>query len=280
MKISKQGLDFIKGFEGTVLYVYDDLRPSKNGKYAEWDGGAVRGTLTIGTGHTDAAKHPLKIKQGLRITQEQADRILAVDLEECEQDVLRLVKKPLTQGQFDACVSFVYNCGAGNFKSIAARINRGDYRGARAAFDLYVKSKGQTLRGLQRRRDGEQVLWDSDIPNVPTEPVDHPAEVDQPQKPTVKDLVKVSRKARWMVWTQRGVDFVLGLLTIDTVLSAMDVAQDVVGKVKGFVSEGANVLAISAAILAALALRYVISLMREDNEGRELGGDETEAETA
>lgn len=279
MKISQRGLDFIKGFESFVPYVYDDLRPARNGKYAEWDGGPVKGTLTIGYGHTNAAKHPLKIKQGLRVTEEQACRMLDVDLDDCEEAVSRLVTVPITQGQFDALVSLTFNMGEGNLRksSLLAKLNRKDYRGARAAFDFYVKSKGQTLRGLQRRRDGEQVLWDAEIPAVPTEPVDHPAEVDLPQKPTVKDLTKVSRKARWLVWTQRGVDFVLGLFTLDTVLGALDVAQDIVGKVKGFVSEGANVLAISAAILAALAIRYVISLLREDNEGRDLGG---ETETA
>lgn len=269
MKISKAGLDFIKGFESFVPYVYDDLRPAKNGKYAEWDGGPVKGTLTIGYGHTNSAKHFLKIKQGLRVTEEQAAQILDVDLDECEEAVNDLVKVPLTQGQFDALVSFGFNCGVGNLKNIIKRVNRCDYRGARAAFDLYTKSKGITLRGLQRRRDGEQLLWDSDIPTVPTEPVDHPEVVDAPKKPTVKDLVKVSRKAKWLVWIKRGIDFVLGLFTLDTVLSALDIAQNVVGKVKAFVSEGSNVLAISAAILGALAIRYIIGLMREDvEEGR------------
>lgn len=89
------------------------------------------------------------------------------------------------------------------------------------------------------------------------------------EKPTVKDLVQVSRKARWLVGIKRVVDFVIGLFTLDTVLSALDIAQDVTGKVKAFVTESSNVIAISAAILAALAIRYVISLMREDvEEGR------------
>jgi lysozyme len=277
MKLSPQGLDFIKGFESFVPHVYDDLVPAKNGKYAEWNGGPVKGTLTIGYGHTNAARHPLKIKQGLRITEAEARQILAVDISECEEDVERLVTKPLTQGQYDACVSFCFNCGAGNFANIAKRINAGNYAGARAAFDLYTKSKGKVLTGLQRRRDGEQVLWDSDIPTVPTEVVDHPAEVDQPPKPTTKDLTKVSRKAAWLVWMKRASDFVIGLFTLDTVLSALDIAQDVVGKVKAFVTESSNVIAISAAILAALAIRYVISLLREDvEEGRAVPSGEAE----
>lgn len=188
MKISKQGLDFIKGFESFVPYVYDDLVPPVKGKYREWKGGKVIGMLTIGYGHTDAARHPLKISQGLRITEEQACEILAVDLEECEEQVRSLLKKPVRQGQWDACVSFTFNCGPRNFSPIAARINRGDDEAARAAFDLYNKSKGKVLRGLQRRRDGEQALWDEADP-APIAVADtfHPATVDHPEPSDTSD---------------------------------------------------------------------------------------------
>lgn len=275
MKLSQTGLDFIKGFESFVPYVYDDLVPARNGKYREWKrGDPIKGTLTIGYGHTDAARHklPFKLRDvpvGYHITEKQGRQILAVDLSECEEDVERLVDKPLTQGQWDACVSFTYNCGAGNFKNIARRINAGNYSGARHALSLYVKSKGQTLRGLVRRRKGEQELWDSNIPEVPAEPIDHPAEVDEPKKPTTKDLVKVSRKARWLVWIERAFHTVWSLFALDKLLAGMDIAQDVTSKVKSFVTEEAHVLAIAGAILGALAVKYVISLLREDvEEGR------------
>lgn len=186
MKISKAGLDLIRSFEGFVPYVYDDLRPPVNGKYREWKGETVKGTLTIGIGHTDAAKHPLKCTLGLKVTEDQACEILDVDLDEVEDDVNRLVKVPLTQGQYDACCSLVYNIGAGNFSrsSILKKLNKGDYNGARAAFDLYVKSKGVTLWGLQRRRDAEQALFDSDVAEpISEQGVDHPAEVEAAKEP-------------------------------------------------------------------------------------------------
>lgn len=185
MKLSRAGLDFIKSFEGFVPYVYDDLRPPVNGKYREWNGEKVKGTLTIGYGHTDAAKHPLKIKRGLTITEEQAAEILDTDLDECEEQVEALVNVPVSQGQFDALCSFNFNCGAGNLKKLIVPLNKGDYKSCRAKFDLYVKSKGITLRGLQRRRDGEQALWDADIPAPVTEPqgVDHPAQVEAEKEP-------------------------------------------------------------------------------------------------
>ena len=94
-KLGKKGLDLIKSFESFVPYVYDDLLPPVKGKYREWNGGAVKGTLTIGYGHTDAARHPLKIKQGLKVSQAKALEILDVDLDECEEAVNRLVRVPL-----------------------------------------------------------------------------------------------------------------------------------------------------------------------------------------
>lgn len=282
MKTSKTGVGFIKGFESFVPYVYDDKRPPVNGKYRMYKpGDKLRGTLTVLYGHTDSARHPLRIADciGKTFTEEFAQEVLAVDLSECEEDVARLVKKPLTQGQWDACVSFTFNCGAGNFANIAKRINAGNYAGARAAFDLYTKSKGEFMEGLQRRRDGEQALWDSVVPAAHTvDEIHHPAEVDVPPKPTTKDLVKVSRKAVWLVWINRVLNGIAGLFTLDTVLSALNIAQDVIGKVKGIVTENGHVIAISAAILGSMAIAYVISLMREDvEEGRATPSGEVEA---
>src|SRR5271166_2020952 len=108
MILSDHGRKFIEGFETCVLYVYDDARPPINGVYREWNGDPVKGTLTIGYGHTDAAKHPLKIVQGLRITKEQADEIEAVDLADCvdkAQLEVSMAGQPINQGQFDAITS-------------------------------------------------------------------------------------------------------------------------------------------------------------------------------
>lgn len=197
-KLSSVGLDFIKGFETFVGYVYDDKRPMVGGKYREWKGGTVVGTLTIGYGHTDAAAHPLKIKKGLRITEKKAREILDVDLDECEADVARHVDHTLTQSQFDALVSFTFNCGAANLLNIARRINRGDYDEARNAIGLYVKSKGEFMRGLQRRREGEQALWDGvGYPAITNDDAYHAAVVDDPEPSedaeAKKGLSKVSK---------------------------------------------------------------------------------------
>ncbi|WP_322994031.1 glycoside hydrolase family protein [Castellaniella sp.] len=160
-KINVAGLALIKSYEGFVPFVYDDLRPVKgtNHGYREWDGSAPKGTLTIGYGHTNAASHPLKISQGLRVTEAEALEILAVDLDECEGRVSRAVKVPLNDNQFGALVSFDYNTGAITRASFVKRLNTGNYDAVPAGLALYVKAKGQTLRGLVRRRQAEADLW-------------------------------------------------------------------------------------------------------------------------
>lgn len=155
--IGSHGLKLIKSFESFVGFVYDDFGPLP---YREWKGGHARGTLTIGYGHTNAARNPLKISEGLRVTEAQAVEILHDDLGECVEAVNKMVKVPLTQGQFDALVSFTFNCGAGNTRRLVAPLSRGDYEGTRANFSRYIRSKGQVMRGLERRRHAEQLLWD------------------------------------------------------------------------------------------------------------------------
>lgn len=276
MKISRAGLDFIKSFESFVPYVYDDLVPPVKGKYREWKGEKVIGTLTIGYGHTDSAKHPLKIRLGLRITEEEACEILDVDLDDCERAVNDAVKVPISQGQFDALVSFAFNCGAGAMRNIARRMNAGKPDEARAAFDLYNKSKGRVLRGLQRRRDGEQALWDEADP-APVDVADtfHPAEVDHPESPLpapvkAPDLVGVSKKVTLLsrikalfAWTGLGSGGAYSFAQItqegkDYAHMAADIARD-----NAFLILGIGIVA--GFIVAHILEQWIVD---DTNEGR------------
>lgn len=273
MKTSKAGIDFIKGFETFVPFVYDDLVPPVKGKYREWKRGPIKGTLTVLYGHTDAAKHPLKIADcvGATFTEAFACEVLAVDLSECEDVVRKMVKRPLTQGQFDACVSFTFNCGPGNFKNIAARINRGDYNAARAAFDLYVKSKGKYMRGLQRRRDGEQSLWDDTTPAL-IEHADtfHPAEVDDPPElgkakppPPVKEMVSVSRKA-WLISTIRRWATKLGIGTGGVGVMQLVDPDGPTSEVVSFLQANALWLFLACSLTAIITASALLIWMQED----------------
>lgn len=159
--INAAGLALVKSYESFVPFVYDDLRPVRGVPYGyrEWDGSKPKGTLTIGYGHTDDAKHPLKIRQGLRISEAEALDILDVDLDECEDRVARAVKVPLSDNQFAALVSFDFNTGAITKASFVRALNAGSYDAVRPGLMQWVKSKGQTLRGLVRRREAEGALF-------------------------------------------------------------------------------------------------------------------------
>jgi len=268
MKISRQGIDFIKSFESFVPYVYDDKRSPIKGKYRKYKPGhEVVGTLTVLYGHTDSAKHPLRIKDciGKDFAEEFGCEVLDVDLDECEQDVNERVKVPLEQGQFDALTSFTFNCGAGNLQKLISPLNRGDYATTRAKFDLYVKSKGEYMRGLQRRRDGEQAMWDDVDVALPTEPVHHPAEVDPTPTVTPATLPQVSRKARdtarfKLAWKS---------ISIAGVLSSLGLAKDTSDQVGRIVADHWLAILITTAVLVIIFIKWIEGLMAEDvNEGR------------
>jgi lysozyme len=140
MHTSQKGLDLIKSFEGLRLSAYK----------------CPADVWTIGYGTTAG------VKPGQTITKERAEELLREDVERFEAQVLRLVKVPLTQGQHDALVSFVYNLGAGNLSNstLLRLLNSGDYKGASAQFDRWTRAGGKTLAGLVRRRAAERALFD------------------------------------------------------------------------------------------------------------------------
>jgi len=164
MVVSQAGLDLIKDFESFVPFWYDDRAPAKGVKYGyrPWDGGEVKGELTIGYGHTKAAKHPLKPSVGYTITKEEAEEILDVDLDECEQDVNRLVKVPLTQSQFDALVSFQFNTGGLGRSTLLKVLNRKQYDLVPSELMKWIYDNGTVLRGLVNRRKAEVALWNGE----------------------------------------------------------------------------------------------------------------------
>jgi len=145
LKISKEGLDHIKRWEGYELEVYDD----------------GVGYLTAGVGHLLSPDEKKRLKLGDPVTEEQVDAWLAEDVKEAEAAVRRLATYDLTQTQFDSLVSFVFNVGEGAFaKSKLLRLlNAGQIEDAADEFERWVFAKGRKLRGLVSRRAAEQQLF-------------------------------------------------------------------------------------------------------------------------
>lgn len=163
MKPSHKAKDIIKDHEKCVLYTYDDkakkVKDPKTQKLVTpffKNGMAKKGTLTIGYGHTGA-----DVKPGMTISQKQADKLLEKDLAIASESIKKYVKVPLTQNEFDALTSFVFNVGEGNFKksSLLRYINEENFNAASNEFNKWVYSKGEALAGLTSRRDDERSLF-------------------------------------------------------------------------------------------------------------------------
>ena len=138
-KISENGLALIKRFEGLRLTAYQDSV----------------GVWTIGYGHTSS------VSEGQTITQTQADAYLRADCANAEKAVNRyMAVYQWNQNQFDALVSFTYNCGAGNLRTLLDG-------GARSIAQIsekipaYRKAGGKVLKGLVNRRAAEKTLFDT-----------------------------------------------------------------------------------------------------------------------
>jgi lysozyme len=95
------------------------------------------------------------------LTNVEVDEILKADLGRFERGVLRLCPGGLTQGRYNALISFAFNAGLGRLKSssIRARHNRGDFDGASDAFLLYRMAGGVVQKGLETRRKDERAMY-------------------------------------------------------------------------------------------------------------------------
>ena len=144
MEISQKGIDLIKSFEGCKLNAYPD--PATGGE-----------PITIGYGHTGG------VKMGDVISWHQAEELLKHDLEKFVIAVNFMVHVDQTQGQFDALVSFAYNCGTGNLQAstLLKMINAGSQEAAGAQLLRWNKAAGVVMPGLIRRRTAELNMYHS-----------------------------------------------------------------------------------------------------------------------
>jgi GH24 family phage-related lysozyme (muramidase) len=145
VKISEQGINLIKQFEGCHLKPYQD----------------PIGLWTIGWGHLIGDGKTLPIEWFRELTQNEADELLKKDLVRFERGVERLCPLNLTQPRFDALVSFAFNLGLGNLQisTLRKKHNRNDVFGAANEFVKWNKAGGKVLRGLTRRREDERALY-------------------------------------------------------------------------------------------------------------------------
>jgi lysozyme len=147
MKISNEGLAFIRQWEGCKLEAYLD----------------TGGVWTIGVGHIKG------VKPGQKISQLEADEMLRMDIE--DHDISRFITAPTKQREFDAMCSLAFNVGMGGYRkdgtiipgfqhsTVLKRHNLGNRIGAANAFRMWNKDNGRIVKGLVNRREAERKLY-------------------------------------------------------------------------------------------------------------------------
>lgn len=160
MKTSKKGIELIKEFEGCILHSYR----------------CPAGVLTIGFGHT------ADVYEGQTITQDEAEKLLQSDLLWCEGIVNAWnFHYKWSQGEYDAMVSFIFNCGEGEFNRLIRNGDRDKNTISRKMLLYTHDENGAELEGLVRRRHAEYNLFTSVYNNE---------ETSEKEYVTVEDIVR------------------------------------------------------------------------------------------
>jgi GH24 family phage-related lysozyme (muramidase) len=249
MKTSAAGIALIKEHEGKRLKAY--LCPA--------------GVWTIGYGHTTGAGSP-SVQKGMMITEAEADAIFARDIGAFERGVLRLVKVPLTQGQFDALVSFEFNTGKLSKSTLLRKLNAGAYDAVPAELMRWTKAKDKKtgklvdLPGLVRRRREEAALWRDLDETATAGRADIEEVAEPPAKPkTDTPISRRSRIAQGSV-VAGGSGAALGIMGV------AEVADELL-KADGYISNG-TWLGIAAAILVVAGTAYALYARAHDGGWR------------
>ena len=141
MKISSDGLELIKHFEGCETTAYQDSV----------------GVWTIGYGHTKG------VEEGQSCSIEDAETMLADEMDEYEGYINNMVKGDLEQHEFDALVAWVYNLGPTNLgeSTMLKVLNGGQCDRVPSEMKRWNRAGGQVLEGLVRRRTAEALMFEN-----------------------------------------------------------------------------------------------------------------------
>jgi lysozyme len=171
-KVSNECVELVKKFEGLHALKNDGMVHAYRCPAGVW---------TCGYGATKS------VRSGVKWTVAEAEQRLTQDLDDHGQAVKKYVNVPLSQGQYDALTSFVFNLGEGAFRgsSLLKKLNQGLYDEVPEQIMRWNKAKVdgklQPLRGLTRRRSAEAAIFSRDA-QMPSD-VGGP---QMPQKPTAE----------------------------------------------------------------------------------------------
>lgn len=144
MKISEKGIQLIKKWESFVPNQY--LCPA--------------GLKTIGYGHVILDEEKFSDK----ISEKEAEELLRKDCEKFET-AFKKYNLSVSQNQFDALISFMFNIGVNAFSNstLLKKIKHKDYHSAAQEFLRWnkttIKGKKTILKGLTSRRIDERNMF-------------------------------------------------------------------------------------------------------------------------
>lgn len=115
----------------------------------------IAGIPTICVGSTS------NVKIGMRASQAECTRRLRTDMNYAEHSVRKCVRVPITQNQYDALASLVFNIGGSAFcnSALVRKLNSSDYSGAAREFPRWSYAAGKYSEGLNKRRLAEQAVF-------------------------------------------------------------------------------------------------------------------------
>ena len=117
----------------------------------------TRRNWTIGYGHTEGVG-----PNSTQLTLQQASELLQRDLDAKYAPFVAALGLPLAEHQFDALVSFVFNCGGGAISEqtmIGQALRAKNWQAAADHLLDWDKANHKTVPGLTRRRKAERALF-------------------------------------------------------------------------------------------------------------------------
>ena len=258
-KLSARGMALIKSFEGYHTRLKD------GSCRAYLDRLAKPNIWTIGYGLTEG------VYEGMTLSEAEAEAALRREMSRHEAAVVRLVTVPISQNQYDALVSFSYNCGTGALSrsTLLRKLNAGDVQGARASFKMWNKAGGKVWPGLVRRRKAEADLFGADpiviageVEQVSPIP-EMPQKIDEPKPVAIR---KTSRKWRILDWIKG----LFGSSAVGTVsfASAADVSgsKEYLDTIGAFIASYGVIMLVVMCVGGYVLAQLVQHYMTEDLE--------------
>ena len=151
MRISQNGIDLIKYFEGCPT--------DADGNVVSYRCAANKATIGYGSLKLIDGS---PVKDGMKISKQDAEDLLAHELHEYESYINNMVEPDLKQNEFDALVSWVFNLGPSNLRAstLLKVLNSKDFNDVPNQIKRWNKVGGVPNEGLTKRRNAEALLFE------------------------------------------------------------------------------------------------------------------------